>query len=392
MKFSVKAVTISSALVLALAGCSAAQSTSATSGSAANQQSTSQSAQATSATDSAAAQSTAPSQTAAPASKVQWTTVGSAEEAAKNAGLPKFGVIGTITLNGIEFKNPTFGASTGIAQAVYENGAASLIIRKATDAAAANVTDRAQSEFKEAWKKDYAELDETLWGPAKGAATVMTWKDGDATYGVTFQGLGGDELTMDSDECAIIVNSLKGANVPDPEPAAAPAAPAAQAGNNAGDNNSQANNEEARKATQDTEAPANSGYISNEEAKKKVTSQGNGTPDNVVAEFDDGVYFVTTTEDGIEYTYEVNAATGEVITHTASKNDDGSYTFTTMSEDGATEIIDSAVDGSTVSTTLVRSDDYGAVWLVTKRDPEGNLVSYYVTGEGAYQEANLDME
>lgn len=62
------------------------------------------------------------------------------------------------------------------------------------------------------WTKSYEGLDVTLYGTQKDEATVMTWNDGTADYGVTYQGLGGDELSMNDSECAEVVKAVKEAN------------------------------------------------------------------------------------------------------------------------------------------------------------------------------------
>ena len=143
---------------------------------------------------------------------IKWNEVKSAEEAAKGAGFEKFGVPETLTINDREFKDPTFAYADGVAQATYESGAIALVVRKGEGKYTAPLTDRDKTEFANKWTKSYESLDVTLYGAAKGAATVMTWADGAADYGVTYQGLGGEEVSVDSDESGEIVKAIKDAN------------------------------------------------------------------------------------------------------------------------------------------------------------------------------------
>ena len=188
-------------LALALAGCAS----SAPSSSSASSESSAMSASepAVSSSSSASSQSAAP---------INWTKVKSAEEAAKGAQIDKFGVMDKITANDTEFKDPAFAYADGVAQALYETGAMAIDVRKADGSHITPLSDRDKAEFAQTWTKSYEDLDVTLYGPATGAATVFSWADGTQQYCVTFQGLGGEEVTMDSDNVAMIVKGMKEAN------------------------------------------------------------------------------------------------------------------------------------------------------------------------------------
>lgn len=380
MKMNAKAFIAGSALVLALAGCSGqAEQTSTQASTAESTVAQTESVQPeTTATET---QSTEAPQPAATPS-VQWTQAGNAEEAAQNAGVERFGVMGTINLDGTEFTNPAFAYASGITQATYTAGDVTLVVRKANDANAASISDRAEADFPEKWNKNYEDLDITMWGPAKGAATVITWKDGGFTYGVTYQTTS-DTNTLDTDEVAVLVKAIKEANIVPPADAPQPAQPA-QPGE-------EAPAEDVKPATTDTEAPADSGYITNAEAKSKVAEQSGQEADEVYAEYVDGHYFVTEWVDGVEVTYEVDAETGEVWEHTFTRNADGSTTFTTMTEDGAVEVVENNAEGSVVtSSTPVYNDEYGQTWLVTSTDSNGNYYAYYVDGNGNMYDADFN--
>ena len=146
-------------------------------------------------------------------STIKWTDVANAEEAAKGAGFEKFGVPGDITVNGTKFENPKFAHSGGVAQATYENGATALIIRKANGKHETALSgDRDLTKLANKWTKNYEGLDVTLYGVANGAATAMTWTEGTADYYVELKGLGGEEVSIGSEDCAAVVKAVKEAN------------------------------------------------------------------------------------------------------------------------------------------------------------------------------------
>ena len=402
MNMTAKALLVGSALALALAGCSGSADQASTQSAAAD--STASTIEQTESTQPEAtttdAQSTEPAQQApaqqTPASNIQWTSAANGDEAAHAAGLDKFGIMGTINLDGTEFTNPSFGHAPGIVQGAYTTGDVTLVVRKANAENAGSISDRAESEFAQKWNKSIEGLDVASWGPAKGAATVITWKDGDYTYGVTYR-TANDSNTLDNDEVAILVKAIKEANVPAPAnstPAAAPAANNDNANSTAPAANADQNNsttEEVKPATTDTEAPADQGYITNAEAKSKVADKSEGDADEVYAEYVDGHYFVTEWIDGVQHTYEVDAETGEVWEHTSAYNADGSSVHTTIDENGAIDIIEDDGKGNVTSSTNVWSDEYGDTWLVTTTDADGNSYAYYVDGNGNVYDADLDV-
>ena len=174
--------------------------------------SSAESSEAQSASEASASSSAEPSSSAQTDSTVKFIQVKTADEAAKGAGIEKFGVFDAITLDDKEYKDPAFAYAEGVAEATYENGAIALIVRKADGSHTAPLTDRDKTEFAQTWTKSYEGLDVTCYGVAKGATTVITWADGTQEFGVTYQGLGGEEVSLDSDDVAKVVKALKEAN------------------------------------------------------------------------------------------------------------------------------------------------------------------------------------
>lgn len=145
-----------------------------------------------------------------PATK--WTDAKDAAAAAKGAGIPTFGAPQSLTVNKQSYKDPTFSYADGVAQATYETGATAIILRKADGTHTAPLSDVDRTELPNKWVKSYEGLDVTLCGSARDAATVITWTDGTADYAVTYQGLGGEEVSMTSNDVTVVVKTVKEAN------------------------------------------------------------------------------------------------------------------------------------------------------------------------------------
>ena len=143
---------------------------------------------------------------------IEWVDATSADEAAKGAGFDKFGVVKSFKLGDLEFANPTFQYAGGVAQATYETPATAVFLRKGVGSYTTPLSDRAVDEFPARWNNVFEGTDIACYGPARGAVTVATWTDGSKSYGLTFQGLGGDEMSMDVNELATLVKGINEAN------------------------------------------------------------------------------------------------------------------------------------------------------------------------------------
>lgn len=143
---------------------------------------------------------------------IDWTDVDTAEEAASGAGFDKFGVVDKITIGDTEYKDPRFSYAGGVAQAMYEAPATAIFIRKGVGTYSVPLSDSQLDTFAARWFKVYEGTEVTCYGPAQGAVAVATWTDGVKSYGMTFMGLGGEDVTMDSDDLATIVKGINEAN------------------------------------------------------------------------------------------------------------------------------------------------------------------------------------
>lgn len=284
-----KLLAIAAALAIgfALAGCSAP----AQSSSSASSETASLSASDPSASASESASSEAPA--------INWNTVKTAAEAAKGAGFDTFGVIDSITIDEMTFKDPAFSYADGVAQAAYEVGATGLYVRKADGAHKAPLTDRSESDFAYKWAQKYEGFEVSMWGPEKDAATVVTWADDTKQYGVTYQGLGGEEMTLDAEEVAEIVKGIKDAESP--------------AKDDDDDDDDDADDQQSN--------GNGSGFISADDAKSyAVSALGLGLPETVTAELIQGGdaphYEVVLKYGTEEHIIEVDAYTGDIWSDT----------------------------------------------------------------------------
>lgn len=190
-----KTFAVGAALTLALVGCGANNSS-----------------QASSSASSSSASASSSSVVEQKEAIISWTNAGSAEEAAKGAGLDKFGVIPSLTLDGKEFKDPKFSYAGGVAQAVYETDGVKFILRKGASGHTTPLTDRDLTSFKNKETTSIDGTDVTEYGAAHGASTVLTWNENSYDYGVTYQAADKGDASIDAKEVDEIVRAIKGAN------------------------------------------------------------------------------------------------------------------------------------------------------------------------------------
>ena len=140
---------------------------------------------------------------------VTWTDAADGAAAAKGAGLSGFSVLDDYKLGNGDYNNPTFSYSDGTARAIYDAPASMLYICKASPSSSVPVTERKLDDFPATWTQNIKGLEVTCYGPDQDKATFITWKIDDATYGATFQGLGGEEMSMTPDEVQSVVSGIQ---------------------------------------------------------------------------------------------------------------------------------------------------------------------------------------
>lgn len=133
-----------------------------------------------------------------------WHDASSASKAAKGAGLSDFSVQKSVTIGDKTYKKPTFAYVTGVAQAFYEGAADGVVIRKADSDHASKLTDMNRDAFAAQWNVNFKGQTINCYGDAEGAVTVATWNVGNDWYAVTYQGFGGENVSMSEDDAASI--------------------------------------------------------------------------------------------------------------------------------------------------------------------------------------------
>ncbi|MBR3317562.1 MAG: PepSY domain-containing protein [Atopobiaceae bacterium] len=242
-----------------------------------------------------------------------WTVAGDSVEAARASGLRIFGAPTKIVIADNTFVNPTYASAGNVAQATYEHGALAVVLRKTASDHQAPLTDRLQSEFATNWHQDVDGIDVALWGAQQGEATVISWNNAGCAYGVTYQGLGGDEVTMNATEVANIVRAVRDAN------------PAPQASKQAQSQPRQQSQQTTQTAPQATQSQ--DGMISSDAAIRAAVSYvaGDNNVSNTNAQLvigGDAPHFVVTFHfDDADYTVEVDAYTGAVWSAVSTFND-----------------------------------------------------------------------
>lgn len=229
------------------------------------------------------------------------------------------------------------------------------------------LTDRDKTEFSNTWTKPYEGLDVTMYGPAKGAATVVTWADGTASYGVTYQGLGGEEVTMDSDEVAAIVKGIKEANTKK-EKTEKKEEPAQV--------------EEPVQEQQASDPSEGQLTITQEDATRAAEEASGGQAVSAYQDYIDGHGWVwvigTNDENGNVNTYYVDNYGNPYN----AEFDSNSSTEMTISEDEACAIAEDASGGKTTNAYAEETEAHGLCWHVTTEDENGNVNEYHVDNNG----------
>ena len=286
-----------------------------------------------------------------------------------------------IIVDDVEYADPTFAYAGGVAQATYEKGAVAVVVRKASGKHDVPLTDRDTTEFSQKWSKSYEDLDVNLYGPAKGAATVITWSDGTQDFGVTSQGLGGEEVTMDSDDVSSIVKGFKEANAkeqpkqeqpkqeqPKQEQPAQPAQPEEDDGDDEVDDNG-AN-------------PAADMTISQGDAEAAAENASGGWTTGSYQDYVDGHGWVwvvmTNDENGNRNTYYVD----DYGNPYNAEFDSNSSTELTLSEEEACGVAADVSGGWATGAYPESTENHGMCWHVTTEDENGNVVEYYVDNSG----------
>ena len=258
---------------------------------------------------------------------IEWANATSAEEAAKGAGFERFGVIDKFTLGDLEFANPSFSYAGGVAQAMYETPATAVFIRKAEGYYDTPLSDRALDEFAAHWTKTIGSIEVNCYGPARGAVTVATWTDGFRSYGITFQGLGGEEMSMDTDELEVLVKGISEADADQTSTAQTEEEKKAEEEKKRAEEEAKRAEEEKKKEEEQKqqEAAAKSNLPTEMEADAMVEKASGGSCVSVdkvtTKQYGECWYCVAVGKDGTKYEYYVDKDGAHLINKTAPSSD-----------------------------------------------------------------------
>ena len=104
-----------------------------------------------------------------------WTSVATADEAAKGAGLQSFTVPNTAKVGGVSYADPQFSYMESLAQAMYESPAAELTIRKSASREGIDLTGD-YNDYPFEWTQNIKGLEVTCFGNREGDATKTIWQ------------------------------------------------------------------------------------------------------------------------------------------------------------------------------------------------------------------------
>ncbi|MBQ9022276.1 MAG: PASTA domain-containing protein [Eggerthellaceae bacterium] len=139
---------------------------------------------------------------------IDWTPASSAQKAINGAGISGFSTLDGITIGQITYGKPSYSYSSGMVQALYESPATGLYIRKGEGTYYQPLTDR-DLNFPATWQQNIKGLNVQCYGPSEGQATVVLWEVGGTAYGITYQGYGGEEMTLSADDVSSLINGIQ---------------------------------------------------------------------------------------------------------------------------------------------------------------------------------------
>ncbi len=140
-----------------------------------------------------------------------WSDVGSAEEAAKGAGIDSFTVPEGAEISLGTVKVESYRCMEGLAEVHFPIGAVEMTIRKGLDSTAEpGDVSGDYGEYKHEWKSDIDGIEVICYGNREGEATKTLWNAGDYCYSVVALGAGGDsDFGLSPEDLAIIVSGTK---------------------------------------------------------------------------------------------------------------------------------------------------------------------------------------
>ena len=138
-----------------------------------------------------------------------WSDVGSAEEAAKGAGIDSFVIAEDPGLDLGELFERTYRYMDGIAEARLEYPASALTVRKGTIAEEGDISGD-YTEYANTWTQDVNGIEVTCFGNREGDATKSIWTVDNMYFSIVAEGLGGDQdFGLNAERLTAMVSSIQ---------------------------------------------------------------------------------------------------------------------------------------------------------------------------------------
>ena len=138
-----------------------------------------------------------------------WSDVGSAEEAAKGAGIDSFVIAEDPGLDLGQLFERTYRCMDGIAEARLEFPASALTVRKGTIAEEGDISGD-YTEYANTWTQDVNGIEVTCFGNREGDATKSIWTVDNMYFSIVAEGLGGDQdFGLNAERLTAMVNSIQ---------------------------------------------------------------------------------------------------------------------------------------------------------------------------------------
>ena len=138
-----------------------------------------------------------------------WSDVGSAEEAAKGAGIDSFVIAEDPGLDLGQLFERTYRCMDGIAEARLEYPASALTVRKGTIAEEGDISGD-YTEYANTWTQDVNGIEVTCFGNREGDATKSIWTVDNMYFSIVAEGFGGDQnFGLNAERLTAMVNSIQ---------------------------------------------------------------------------------------------------------------------------------------------------------------------------------------
>ena len=138
-----------------------------------------------------------------------WSDVGSAEEAAKGAGIDSFVIAEDPGLDLGQLFERTYRCMDGIAEARLEYPASALTVRKGTIAEEGDISGD-YTEYANTWTQDVNGIEVTCFGNREGDATKSIWTVDNMYFSIVAEGLGGDQdFGLNAERLTAMVSSIQ---------------------------------------------------------------------------------------------------------------------------------------------------------------------------------------